>query len=79
MVRWSVVAAASLALAAGGCVAPPMPKVAGSEVGGTVSLVGITPEQASQAARNHCSKYGRTARSLATRPEGGGQLVFECI
>jgi hypothetical protein len=71
--------AASVALAVGGCVAPTIPKVAGSEVGGTVSLVGLTSEQASQAARSHCSRYGRTARTLATRPEGGGELVFECI
>lgn len=71
--------ACATSLAFSACVGPPMPKVSGSEVGGAVPLAGITAEQATQLSRSHCAKYGRTARPLATRPEAGGELVFECI
>jgi hypothetical protein len=66
-------------LALSACAGSVTPKVSGSEIGGAVPLAGITSEQASQLARAHCSKYGRTARPLATRSEAGGELVFECI
>jgi starvation-inducible outer membrane lipoprotein len=74
-VLWFMICAASLGLSA--CVtAPP---VAGNEIGGAVPLAGTTQEQASEMARAHCAKYARTARILATRPEAGGKVVFECV
>jgi len=53
--------------------------VAGNEIGGAVPMAGITRQQASEMARVHCSKYGRSARILAIRPEAGEKAVFECI
>jgi hypothetical protein len=75
-VLWFMMCAASLGLSACVTVAP---QVAGNEIGGAVPLAGITQEQASEAARAHCAKYARTARILATRPEAGGKVVFECV
>jgi hypothetical protein len=55
------------------------PRVAGNEIGGVVPLVGTTQEHAVDAARTHCSIYGRSARILAIRAEEGGKAVFECV
>ena len=59
-----------------GCAAQ---RVAGSEVGGVVPLVGITQDQALGMAQNHCATFGHVARPLAVRGEEGGKLVFECV
>jgi hypothetical protein len=58
-----------------GCVTT---NVAGSEIGGTVPMAGITREQAADQARAHCAKYGRSARILAIRSEDGVKAIFEC-
>src|SRR3984893_18416555 len=55
------------------------PRIAGNEIGGVVPLVGTTQEHAVDAARTHCSIYGRSARILAIRAEEGGKAVFECV
>lgn len=52
--------------------------VAGSEIGGAVPMAGINRQQASELARAHCAKYGRSARILAIRSDGGEKAVFEC-
>lgn len=60
-----------------GCVSAPT--VAGSEIGGTVPMTGITRQQAAEMARAHCAKYGRSSRMLTIRSETGDKAVFECI
>jgi hypothetical protein len=55
------------------------PRVAGSEIGGTVPMIGATQEQALKLAQAHCSNYGRSARILSIRAEEGGKAVFECF
>jgi hypothetical protein len=52
--------------------------VAGTEVGGTIPMAGITRQQASYLARVHCAKYGRSSRILAVHSEDGVKAVFEC-
>jgi hypothetical protein len=54
--------------------------VAGSEIGGTVPMAGITRQQAIELAWAHCAQYGRSAHVLAIRPDGAGGLkaIFEC-
>jgi hypothetical protein len=63
--------------------------VTGSEIGGTIPMVGITRQQASEMARAHCAQYGRSSRILAIRPEDGVRAraprsedgvkaIFEC-
>jgi hypothetical protein len=51
----------------------------GGEIGGVVSLVGISQDQALKSAQDHCSKYGTSARMVSVRPEEGGKFVFECV
>ena len=60
-----------------GCVST---NVAGSEVGGTVPIAGLTRQQALDAARAHCGGYGRSARILAVRrlEDGSTNAIFEC-
>jgi hypothetical protein len=59
-----------------GCVTT---NVAGSEVGGTIPMTGLTRAQAVELARSHCAEYGRSAHILAIRPEDGGmKAIFEC-
>ncbi|MBO0752564.1 MAG: hypothetical protein J2P53_10650 [Bradyrhizobiaceae bacterium] len=54
-------------------------RVAGSEVGGTIPMTGLTRPQAVDMARSHCAMYGRSAHILAIRPEDGGmKAIFEC-
>jgi hypothetical protein len=55
------------------------PRVAGNEIGGAVSMAGITREQAFDAAQSHCAKYGHAARILAVRADTVEKAVFECI
>ena len=64
-------------LALSGCVAT---NVAGSEVGGTVPMAGVTRQQALEAARSHCAGYGRSAHILAVRRQEDGttNTIFEC-
>ena len=52
--------------------------VAGSEVGGTIPMTGITRQEAADVARAHCAKYGRSSRILAIRSEDGVKAIFEC-
>jgi hypothetical protein len=52
--------------------------VAGTEIGGTIPMAGITRRQASYLARAHCAKYGRSSKILAIRSEDGAKAVFEC-
>ena len=54
-------------------------KIAGNEVGGVVPLAGISREEASELARGHCAKYGRTSRLLGVRTDDGQKVVFECV
>ena len=60
-----------------GCVSA---NIAGSEVGGTVPMAGLTRPQALEAARAHCAGYGRSARILAVRrlEDGTTNAIFEC-
>jgi len=60
-----------------GCVTT---NVAGSEVGGTVPMAGMTRQQALDAARYHCAGYGRSAHILAVRrlEDGTTNTIFEC-
>jgi hypothetical protein len=53
--------------------------VAGGEIGGAVPMTGITRVEASDLARAHCAKYGRSSRILAIRSEDGEKAVFECV
>jgi hypothetical protein len=54
--------------------------LAGSEIGGAIPMAGITRQQASEMARAHCLKYGRSSRILAIRSDTGEKsVVFECI
>ena len=55
-----------------------MTNVAGSEVGGTIPMTGITRQQAADVARAHCAKYGRSSKILAIRSEDGVKAIFEC-
>ena len=57
-----------------GCVTT---NVAGTEVGGTIPMAGITRQEASYLARVHCAKYGRSSRILAIHSEDGVKAVFE--
>jgi hypothetical protein len=66
-------APASLMLS--GCITT---KVAGSEIGGTIPMAGITRQQAADLARAHCARYGRLSRILAIHSEDGVKAVFEC-
>jgi hypothetical protein len=52
--------------------------VAGTEIGGTIPMAGITRQQASYLARVHCAKYGRSSKILAVHSEDGVKAVFEC-
>ena len=54
-------------------------KVAGNEIGGAIPLAGITRQQATEMARAHCAKYGRSARMLTVNTDAGAKAVFECI
>jgi len=60
-----------------GCVTT---NVAGSEVGGTVPMAGLTRQQALEQARSHCASYGRSAHILAVRrqEDGSTNAIFEC-
>lgn len=63
-------------VALSGCVTT---NVAGSEVGGTIPMTGMTRQQTVEAARVHCAGYGRTAHILAIRSEEGSmKAIFEC-
>jgi hypothetical protein len=74
-----LIAAVSLGMPAiltlSGCVTA---NIAGTEIGGTVPMAGITRQQAAEMARLHCAKYGRSARILAIRTEDGAKAIFEC-
>jgi hypothetical protein len=60
-----------------GCVTT---NVAGSEVGGTIPMTGLTRSQAVEMARSHCALYERSAHILAVRPEDGSmKAIFECV
>jgi hypothetical protein len=63
-------------LALCGCAGP---TAAGSEIGGTVPMAGITRLEAVELAQAHCAKYGRSSRILAIRSEDGDKAVFECF
>lgn len=53
--------------------------IAGSEVGGTIPMAGLTRQQAAEQARSYCARYGRSARILAIRREDGVlKAIFEC-
>jgi hypothetical protein len=52
--------------------------VAGTEIGGTIPMAGITRQQATYLARVHCAKYGRSSKILAIHSEDGVKAVFEC-
>jgi hypothetical protein len=65
-------------LALSGCVTMTTSNVAGSEIGGTIPMAGITRQQAADMARAHCARYGRSSRILAIRSEDGVKAIFEC-
>jgi hypothetical protein len=65
-------------LALSGCVTTATSNVAGSEIGGTIPMAGITRQQAADMARAHCARYGRSSRILAIRSEDGVKAIFEC-
>jgi hypothetical protein len=52
--------------------------VAGTEIGGTIPMAGISRQQAVYLARVHCAKYGRSSKILAIHSEDGVKAVFEC-
>jgi hypothetical protein len=62
----------------------PAAGVTGSEIGGTIRMAGITRQQAADAAKAHCAKYGRSSHILAVRSEdavrsdNGVKTIFEC-